>query len=35
MSTGISLLPDVVSPPVQVDVDALSHPVKVRHSAHR
>ena len=32
MSTGISLLPDAVSPPVQVDVDALSHQGNVRHS---
>ena len=32
MSTGISLLQDAVSPPVQVDVDAFSHPGKVRQS---
>jgi hypothetical protein len=32
MSTGIGLSPDVVSPAVQVDVGALSHPGKVRHS---
>lgn len=32
MSTGISLLPNAVPPAVQIDVDALSHPGKVRHS---
>jgi hypothetical protein len=32
MSTGISLLPDAVSPAVHVDVDACSQPGKVTHS---